>query len=644
MKQHRPIATVLGRWLGALLVLAVSLAQLAPDVAAAGSAGLDIMEVNTVNYPTVKVTFSANDAKGRPITGLDQDSITLAENDQNQVLTSVYALRNSTTPLTVMLAFDTSGSMQDGGKLDQAKNAAKTFIAQMRPIDKLGLLPFDSAFSVITPFTGDRGILTKKVDGLTAQGNTRLYDALTLAINQAAGADGSKAVVLLTDGQDTESVAELGQVQALARDKGIRIYAIGVGSDIDARVLTQLAERSSGYFYPAPTANDIGAAFQLMSDQLRNRYEISYSASGTVAQGTQVALNVTANTPDGAVSGLASYTVPPFTPKVRPGVSLGGQPARVQATSQVGRISDRMIYGSALLSAFSILIICAGLVLAQSRRTRQQRLRHFISTGGVDLRPEDDGDSLFGALVVGALRLLSGIATHLLPPSHIRRLSHNLVVAGNPFGWRVGHFVTAKLALALVLPALLGLLLFRGSDPLHGVVLIVTLGVLGFYLPNIWLGSRMKRRQKEILRSLPDALDLLSISVEAGLGLDGALLEVVHKWQNALADEFSVVLAELKMGRSRKEALRGLTQRTDVQELGTFASALIQADELGMGIARPLALQAQQMRMKRRQRAEKLAHEAAVKMLIPMVLFIMPALFVVILGPSISQVAAAFGK
>jgi tight adherence protein C len=105
-----------------------------------------------------------------------------------------------------------------------------------------------------------------------------------------------------------------------------------------------------------------------------------------------------------------------------------------------------------------------------------------------------------------------------------------------------------------------------------------------------------------------------------------------------------VVLAELKMGRSRKEALRGLTQRTDVQELGTFASALIQADELGMGIARPLALQAQQMRMKRRQRAEKLAHEAAVKMLIPMVLFIMPALFVVILGPSISQVAAAFGK
>ena len=119
---------------------------------------------------------------------------------------------------------------------------------------------------------------------------------------------------------------------------------------------------------------------------------------------------------------------------------------------------------------------------------------------------------------------------------------------------------------------------------------------------------------------------------------------MVNKWDNALADEFAVVLAELKMGKHRRDALRGLAYRTGVQEVSTFASALVQADELGMGIARPLAVQAEQMRVKRRQRAEKLAHEAAVKMIIPMALFILPSMFIVILGPAIGQALAVFHR
>ena len=128
--------------------------------------------------------------------------------------------------------------------------------------------------------------------------------------------------------------------------------------------------------------------------------------------------------------------------------------------------------------------------------------------------------------------------------------------------------------MALVLSFLGAVLFLRPAHLLLGLFLIVVLGVLGFYLPNVWLGMRIRGRQKEILKALPDALDLLTISVEAGLGLDGALLEVVNKWDNALADEFAVVLAELKMGKSRRDALRGLAYRTGVQEVSTFASAL----------------------------------------------------------------------
>ncbi|HSH79418.1 MAG TPA: VWA domain-containing protein [Herpetosiphonaceae bacterium] len=643
MEWHRPIVTRVRRLLGAVPALVVVLGFLASSVAGAESARLDIIEINTTSYPTVKVTFSASGADGLPVTELDKRAIKVAENGQEQALVSAYALRNSTIPLSIMLAFDTSGGMKDEGKLDQAKVAAKAFISQMRPIDKLGLVQFDSAFSVIAPFSSDRAALTKKIDGLTAQGNTRLYDALYLAVNEVVGVEGSKAVVLLTDGQDTESVADLSQVLALVREKGIKVYAIGVGSDIDERVLGQIARTSGGYFYKAPAASDIASAFKLMSDQLRNRYEIAYSSPAMMAQGTKIEVKVVADTPGGPVTGLASYLMPAYIPKTRPADALGGQLQSVSAPVTAAPISKAMIYASSALAAFGVLLICGGMGLSRSLRAHQQRLRHFVSTGDASGESED-GDSLFGALAVGVLRILAGVSTRFLPPSHIRRLSHNLVLAGNPFGWRVSHFITVKTVLAIAFSFLAMLLFFRPGDFLRGILLIVAMGLLGFYLPNVWLGARIKARQKEILKSLPDALDLLSISVEAGLGLDGAILEVVNKWDNTLADEFSMVLAELKMGRSRKEALRGLAYRTGVQEVATFTAALVQADELGMGIARTLALQAQQMRMKRRQRAEKLAHEATIKMLFPMIFFILPAIFIVILGPVISQFAGIFGK
>src|SRR5436309_839384 len=399
-----------GRLLGGLAALGLLLALAGPQVAAAGVARLDVIDVNTANYPAVKVTFSVADQDGQPITGLDQHALKVVENGQEQAVTSAYALRNSPTPLSVMLAFDTSASMKDAGKFEQAKAAAKAFIAQMRPIDRLGLVQFDSAFAVAAPFSGDRGMLSKKVDGLTAQGNTRLYDALYLAINEVARVDGSKAVVLLTDGQDTESAADLGQVLALTRDRGVRVYAIGVGAEIDERVLGQLAQASGGAFYRAPTANDIAYAFRAMSNQLRNRYEISYNSPASAAQGATVEVKVLADTPSGQLTGLGSYLAPAYTPRARSSDAIGGQLQAVGAAPARSPIANSLIYASSLLAALGILLISSGQALSRSLVARRERLRHFVSRGHAT-REAEAGDSLLGVVVVGIFRLLARIST-----------------------------------------------------------------------------------------------------------------------------------------------------------------------------------------------------------------------------------------
>ena len=154
-------------------------------------------------------------------------------------------------------------------------------------------------------------------------------------------------------------------------------------------------------------------------------------------------------------------------------------------------------------------------------------------------------------------------------------------------------------------------------------------------LPALWLSSKIQARQKLIFRAMPNALDLLSVSVQAGLGFDQALGEVCAKWQNDLTREFALFLSEVQVGRTRHEALRGIVERTGVPELSGFVTAVIQADELGAGIAETLAVQAEQIRVKRRQYAEKLAHEAAIKMIFPLVFLMFPAIFVVLLGPAI---------
>lgn len=229
------------------------------------------------------------------------------------------------------------------------------------------------------------------------------------------------------------------------------------------------------------------------------------------------------------------------------------------------------------------------------------------------------------------------------PKQSAERLRLNLQMAGNPGGITPMMFVGLRVGLALALGVVVSLLTFRTMDLSQALMFSGVSFLLGYMLPVMWLGNRIKARKHAITKALPDALDLLCISVEAGLAFDLALQRVTEKWDDELSREFKRALTDMRLGRSRREALRDMANRTGVEDVQTFVAAVIQADQLGVSMAKILRIQSDQMRVRRRQRAEELAQQAPIKMLFPMVFLIFPALFVVILGPAVPRVISSFG-
>ncbi len=191
--------------------------------------------------------------------------------------------------------------------------------------------------------------------------------------------------------------------------------------------------------------------------------------------------------------------------------------------------------------------------------------------------------------------------------------------------------------LSLLVMGVFGLVLFvllRQSSA-KAILIVGFFLVFGFLYPRMWLSRKVKTRQRLLKEQLPDSLDLLTIMVEAGLGFDAALARLVDKAQNELSQEFALVLSEVRLGKSRRQALQQLGTRTNVEDIATFVTSLVQADQLGVSIARVLRVQSAQMRIKRRQRAEEAAHKAPIKMLFPLAFLIFPAMFIIILGPAV---------
>lgn len=223
-------------------------------------------------------------------------------------------------------------------------------------------------------------------------------------------------------------------------------------------------------------------------------------------------------------------------------------------------------------------------------------------------------------------------------------IQEKLNLAGRPGGLTAGGFVALRL-IALVVGLVVGIGLGLVLGLQGAMVYLVPLGLaaLGYLLPMSVVSRRIKKRQKEILLALPSALDLLTISVEAGLAFDAAISRVAEKYQNALSAEFNQVLNEVRLGRPRLEALDEMGRRNKVDELNNFLQAIIQSEQLGVGVANVLRIQSEEIRRRRRQRAEEAGQKAPIKMLIPMIGCIFPTLFIVLLGPALIQITKQFG-
>lgn len=241
------------------------------------------------------------------------------------------------------------------------------------------------------------------------------------------------------------------------------------------------------------------------------------------------------------------------------------------------------------------------------------------------------------------IEALSNAATSVLPARVLANIEKQLLMAGNPMtvnAYVVFWMLSVGLLSGLIL---VSVVVVWGTIGVQQAGAVLLFGVFGWMVPGFWLKGRVKVRQKKVLKALPDALDLVTTCVESGLGLDAALARVAEKSSGPLATELSNMLRDVAMGKMRREALTEMADRLGVDELTGFINSIIQAEQLGVGIAQVLRVQSDQMRTRRRQAAEKSAHEAPIKMIFPLVLFIFPAFMIVILGPAVIRIATSLG-
>lgn len=248
-------------------------------------------------------------------------------------------------------------------------------------------------------------------------------------------------------------------------------------------------------------------------------------------------------------------------------------------------------------------------------------------------------------VVVPMFRRLAVIIASRAPQRRFDQTKQKLEEAGNPGHIGAGESLGPRVILAVALGGVGMLLLVVSRSAIgSGFLLGMVFGGFGYVMPSIWLSRMAKNRKAEITKSLPDAIDLLTISVESGLGFDPALMRVAEKWDNALTREFGQALNELRLGNTKREALREMSDRVNVDDLRIFVSSSIQADQLSVSMSQVLRSQSDAMRVRRRQRAAELAHKGPIKMLFPMVFWIFPALNVIILGPAIPIAIRSFGN
>jgi tight adherence protein C len=306
-----------------------------------------------------------------------------------------------------------------------------------------------------------------------------------------------------------------------------------------------------------------------------------------------------------------------------------------------GFLGSPLLFGVLLSAAASL----AWLAFAPARPAQQVQdrlagyLDRVLAVEEAELR-----DSFGNRVILPGFQRLIRTLGRLAPQKSMAAMQEMLVQAGEPGGLTALDFAGLRLLVFAVLGGV-ALLVLAGRFPLSNALLYAALvAIFGYMAPGFWLRSQIKKRQHEVQRALPDALDMLSIGVEAGLAFESALMRVGERWDNALSREFRRAVAEMRVGMSREEALQRMADRCGTDDLNTFVAVLIQSAQLGVSITLVLHTQAVDMRTKRRQRAEALARQAGIKMTFPLVFLVFPALFVVILGPAVPLILGTLGN
>ncbi len=301
-----------------------------------------------------------------------------------------------------------------------------------------------------------------------------------------------------------------------------------------------------------------------------------------------------------------------------------------------------------ITGALIAVIVVAGLVYIGLREQRdadplERRLAEYSQRDEqlpASLEELELSLSFKERVVVPFIKALADFVVKFTPEKQLESTRALLNLAGPTNRMEPGTFWAMRIGLTVAFGVGMFIIMGVVARQTATNTLLFTVGgaALGFYLPLLQVKSQISRRQKEVIKALPDALDLLCICVEAGLGFDGAMGKVYEKWDNDLALAFGRVLQEIQLGKLRREALRDMATSIDVPDLTTFVAAIIQADQLGVSMAKILRIQSDQMRVKRRQRAQEMAQKAPVKMVIPLVLLVFPSIWIVLLGPALLKV------
>ena len=312
-----------------------------------------------------------------------------------------------------------------------------------------------------------------------------------------------------------------------------------------------------------------------------------------------------------------------------------------------------MPIGLLIFGALVLIVTLAVIAVGLRRNARgeeddplQERLAEFIQRGNVTSLEEIELSQPFSERVlVPLINRVGAFSARFTPQKAIQDTARRLELARNPWPIDASTFLAIRFILAVVLGGLaVAVVLNSASQSATDSFLYIGGATFaGFFLPHLMLTSRITRRQKDIRKAMPDALDLLTICVEAGLGFDAAMSKVAEKWETELSLAFSRVIREVQLGKVRRDALKDMSDRLGIAEMTSFVAAIIQSEQLGVSMAKVLRIQADQMRVKRRQRAEEEAHKAPIKMIIPMALLIFPTIMIIILTPAAIQIMTSLG-